>query len=433
MESSFIYYFWIVILILLSAFFSASEAALLSVSRIKLMNLVNEKSKIAEKVLHLKSDASKFISAILVGNNIVNILATSLFTRLLIEKIGPTEGVILSTIITSIVIIIFGEMLPKSIGAAGSLKISMLVYYPVTFFIYIFYPIVYLLTKLSQFTLRLLGIKNSFGDLITTQEELETVINASHEEGLIEEEQKELMKSVFEFRDIRVYEVMVPRVDMVTINVEGGISKFMEVVGETGYSRIPVYEDSIDNIIGILYSKDVMSKIGKGEDIEKIEIRKIMRKAEFVPDSKKVEELFREMREKKLHMVIVIDEYGGVAGLITLEDIIEELVGEIQDEYDTEEPFFKLNEDGSYEIAGSYPIDDLNELLQIDLSSEEYDTISGFILSSLGHIPTVNEKLTYGDYVFRIEQIKNRRIIKVRVEKNKESIGEEYSEKNNNS
>jgi CBS domain containing-hemolysin-like protein len=139
------------------------------------------------------------------------------------------------------------------------------------------------------------------------------------------------------------------------------------------------------------------------------------------------------MREKKLHMVIVIDEYGGVAGLITLEDIIEELVGEIQDEYDTEEPFFKLNEDGSYEIAGSYPIDDLNELLQIDLSSEEYDTISGFILSSLGHIPTVNEKLTYGDYVFRIEQIKNRRIIKVRVEKNKESIGEEYSEKNNNS
>lgn len=168
MESSFIYYFWIVILILLSAFFSASEAALLSVSRIKLMNLVNEKSKIAEKVLHLKSDASKFISAILVGNNIVNILATSLFTRLLIEKIGPTEGVILSTIITSIVIIIFGEMLPKSIGAAGSLKISMLVYYPVTFFIYIFYPIVYLLTKLSQFTFRLLGIKNSFGDLITT-------------------------------------------------------------------------------------------------------------------------------------------------------------------------------------------------------------------------------------------------------------------------
>lgn len=428
MGSSFAYYFWIIVLILLSAFFSASEAALLSVSKIKLLNLVNEKSKIAEKVLHLKSDASKFISAILVGNNIVNILATSLFTRLLIEKIGPTEGVILSTIIASIVIIIFGEMLPKSIAAAGSLKISMLVYYPVIFFIYIFYPIVYLLTRLSQFTLRLLGIKNNFGDLITSQEELEAVINASQEEGLIEKEEKELMKSVFEFRDIRVYEVMVPRVDMVSINIEGGILKFMEVVGETGYSRIPVYEDSIDNIIGILYSKDVMSKIGKGQNVEKINIREIMRKAEFVPDSKKVEELFREMREKKLHMVIVIDEYGGVAGLITLEDIIEELVGEIQDEYDTEEPFFKLNEDGSYEIAGNYPIDDLNELLQIDLSSEEYDTISGFLLSALGHIPTVNEKVSYEDYIFTIEQIKRRRIIKVKVEKSERNIDE-----NNNS
>lgn len=417
MSTSFFYYLWIAILILLSAFFSASEAALLSVSRIKLTSLINEKSNVAKKVLNLKHEPNKFISALLIGNNIVNVLATSLFTRLLIEIVGPDKGVLLSTIIISIVIIIFGEMIPKSIGATNSLKASIIVYYPVTFFIYLFYPIVFLLTKLSQVVLKLLGIKKSAKDLMLSQEELETVIEASHEEGLIEKEERELIESVFEFRDTKVYEIMVPRVDMVSIDIKDGISEFLKVIGNTGYSRIPIYDDSIDNIIGILYAKDVMRRIGRGENIEKVNIREIMRKAEFVPDSKKVDELFKEMREKKQHMMIVVDEYGGVCGLITLEDIIEELVGEIQDEYDIEEPFFKVKEDGSYEIAGNYPISDLNELLGIDLSNEEYDTMSGFLLSSLGHIPTVNEKVKYGEYIFTINQIKGRRILKVRVEK----------------
>jgi CBS domain containing-hemolysin-like protein len=425
MEASPWYYFWIIVLILFSAFFSGSEAALLSVSRIALRSIIGERVKTAEKILKLKQDPARFIGALLVGNNIVNILATSLSTRLLILMVGPNKAIFLSTAILTIIIVIFGEMLPKIVGTSNPTKISLLVYYPVVFFIYILYPIVFLITKLSELILKILRIKTDKKGLISNQQELEAVIDVSQEEGIIEEEEQEMIKSVFEFGDTHVYEIMVPRVDMVCIDVEENITGFLKVVGETGYSRIPIYEDSIDNIIGIVYSKDVMSKIGKGIDIKNLNIKEIMRKAEFVPDSKKVDELFREMRDKKQHMMIVIDEYGGVCGLVTLEDIIEELVGEIQDEYDTEEPFFKEKEDGSYEVAGNFPIDDLDELIGIDLSSEEYDTVSGFLLSSLGHIPNVGEKVFYEGYTFTVDQIKNRRIIKVNVKKEETNKSED--------
>lgn len=421
------YYLWIVILLFFSAFFSVSEAALLSVSRLALKSKSQKNSKIADKILRLKEKSNYFISALLIGNNLANIFMTSLFTgaMLIILPKNITLAVLLSTIFCTIIIVILGEMIPKSVGTADSLRMSNLVYYPVVFFIKLFFPLVWILNAIAALFHRIFSIKHASHSIIGDQQDLEAVIDISQEEGIIEKEERSLIKSVFEFSDTDVDEIMVPRVDMICLNIEDGIEKFLSLVDETDYSRIPVYEDKIDNILGILFVKDVFRyfKITDPEEKKdkKIDIRKIMRKAYFVPESKKVDDLFREMRDKQQHMMMVVDEYGGISGLVTMEDILEELVGEIQDEYDREESFFKENPDHSYSIAGNYPIDELNELLHLSLPEEEFDTISGFLLAELGHIPIIDETVESAGYIFTIKQIKNRRILQVHVRKLEEN------------
>lgn len=419
------FYLWIALLILLSAFFSASEAALLSVSRLALKNQSQKNPKLSEKVLLLKEKANNFISALLIGNNLVNILLTSLFTNQMIRSLDEKYAILVSTIFCTIIIVILGEMIPKSLGTADSLKTSQLVYYPVEFFIKLFYPLVWILNGITTVFHKAFSISNSPHPIIGNQQGLEAVIDISQEEGIIENEERSLIKSVFEFSDTEVDEIMVPRVDMICLDIEDGIEKFLSLINETDYSRIPVYEKSIDNILGILFVKDVFRyfKISDESDKKdkKIDIRKIMKKAYFVPESKKVDDLFREMREKRQHMMLVVDEYGGISGLVTMEDILEELVGEIQDEFDREDPFYEENPDHSYIIAGNYPIDELNELLHLELPEEEFDTISGFLLAELGHIPIIDELVEHSGYVFTIKQIKNRRILQVHVKRMEEN------------
>jgi putative hemolysin len=418
MDNLLIYYVLIAICILLSAFFTIAEAALLSVNRISLRHLIQQKNELAGKVLLLKDKPNQFINALLIGNNTVNILAASLSVNLFIRLIeNQNQAVFLSTVAMTLLIVVFGETLPKNIGSSNSTKISLLFYYPVKFTITIFTPIVWLLNLVVFGFSKLFHLETKSNSIITNQMELETVIDISQEEGIIEKEERSLIKSIFEFSDTKVYEIMVQRVDMVSVDILDGITEVMKVVGDTGYSRIPIYEENVDNILGIVYTKDIFQSLTLNPDYHSINLKKIIRKADFVPESKKVDELFREMRDKKQHMVLAVDEYGGISGLVTLEDILEELVGEIQDEYDTEEPYFLQKEDGSFEIAGNYPIDDLNELLSMEIPTEEVDTISGFLLSELGHIPVVSEKVEFGDYLFTIDQIKGRRILKVVVKK----------------
>jgi len=289
----------------------------------------------------------------------------------------------------------------------------------------LFYPLVWVLNWISSLFHKMFSISPAPHSIIGDQQGLEAVIDISQEEGIIEKEERSLIKSVFEFSDTEVDEIMVPRVDMVCLNIEDGIEKFLSLVNETDYSRIPVYEESIDNILGILFVKDVFRYFRISDSDEKkdkkIDIRRIMKKAYFVPESKKVDDLFREMREKQQHMMLVVDEYGGISGLVTMEDILEELVGEIQDEFDKEEAFYEENPDHSYVIAGNYAIDELNELLHLNLPEEEFDTISGFLLAELGHIPVVDETVEHSGYIFTVKQIKNRRILQVHVRKLEEN------------
>lgn len=422
MNSQLLNIMFIVLCILFSAFFTVAEAALLSVNRITLKHLIQQKIGKAEKVLLLKDKPNLFINALLIGNNAVNILAASISTNFFIRQISnQSKAVFVSTLVMTILIVVFGETLPKNVGSSNSSKISLFVYYPVMVTIIIFYPLVWILNRIVLGFSKLFHLETKSNSIITNQMELETVIDISQEEGIIEKEERSLIKSIFEFSDTKVYEIMVQRVDMVSVDILDGMEEVMKVIGETGYSRIPVYEESVDNILGIVYTKDIFQALTVSPDYHSIKLHKIIRKADFVPESKKVDELFREMRDNKQHMVLAVDEYGGISGLVTLEDILEELVGEIQDEYDTEEPYFRQKEDGSFEIAGNYPIDDLNELLSMEIPTEEVDTISGFLLSELGHIPVVSEKVEFGNYLFTIDQIKGRRILKVVVQKRKET------------
>lgn len=419
-----LYYFFILICVLLSAFFTVAEAALLSVNRITLKHLIQQKIKNANKVLHLKEKPNRFINALLIGNNTVNIIAASLATKFVITQWpnNQNQAVLISTIAMTLLIVVFGETLPKNVGANYPTKISLFLYYPVKVTMSLFSPIVWILNHIVGGFSKLFSLETKSNSIIKNQMELETVIDISQEEGIIEKEERTLIKSIFEFSDTKVYEIMVQRVDMVSVDVLDGIESVMKEIGETGYSRIPIYEENVDNILGIVFTKDIFQALTSNPDYHKINLRKIIRKADFVPESKKVDELFREMRENKQHMVLAVDEYGGISGLVTLEDILEELVGEIQDEFDTEEPYFRQRDNGSYEIAGNYPIDDLNELLTMEIPTEEVDTISGFLLSELGHIPVVSEKVEFGDYLFTIDQIKGRRILKVVVEKREELL-----------
>lgn len=407
--------FVIFFLVLLSAFFSASEVALLTVNRITLKHMAEQKSNKAKALLLLKQNPNRFISAILIGNNIANIFAASVGTRLAI-LLAPesTTVLMLSTFALTIIIVIFGEMLPKSFANNNPLKVSFLIYYPIRISIALFYPLVIILEGLNHGLMKLFGVKNVHStSIIADQRELETMIDISQEEGILEQDERAIIKSVFEFSDTRVYEIMVQRVDMVSLDISKGIQGFMELIKTTGYSRVPVYENEVDNILGIAFTKDVMQEVIHSKAMDEIDLKKLIRKAHFVPESKKVDELFKLMRETRQHMIMAVDEYGGISGLITMEDILEELVGEIQDEYDTEEPYFRKLDDTSYEIAGNYPIDDLNELLEISLPTEECDTISGYLLSELGHIPVAGEKVLTDQHTFIVSKIEGRRIVKV--------------------
>jgi putative hemolysin len=405
-------------LIFISALFSASEIALLTVSRVTLKHMAEQKINKAQNLLKLKQNPNRLIGAILIGNNLTNIFAASFGTRVAID-LGATMGspglmILLSTLMLTIIIVVFGEMLPKSLANNYSLKASFFVYHPIRFSIFIFYPLVVILEKINQSFLRIFHVKSDYvNPIICDQKELETMIDISQEEGILEQDERAIIKSVFEFSDTRVYEIMVQRVDMVSLDVNKGILGFMELIESTGYSRVPVYENEVDNILGIAFTKDVMQEVIKNKPLDDIDLRSILRKAHFVPESKKVDELFKQMRDTRQHMVLAVDEYGGISGLLTLEDILEELVGEIQDEYDTEEPYVRKVDETSYEIAGNYPVDDLNELLNVNLSNEECDTISGYLLAELGHIPVAGEKVYHEDFTFIVSKIEGRRILKV--------------------
>ena len=386
----------LVILLFLSAFFSSAETAMTTVNKIHIMSRANMGNRRAKTLLKIIDNPGKLLSTILVGNNIVNLSASSLATTWTTRVFG-NAFVGVATGILTLLVLLFGEITPKTMATIYAEKIS-LSYAPVIYLLMkVLTPVIFLVNKLSNGILRLLGIDPDGKQNTMTEQELRTIVDVSHEDGVIESEEKQMIYNVFDFGDSRAKDVMVPRIDMSFIDVNATYEELLEAFKEDGYTRYPVFEDSTDNIIGTINMKDLL--LWNPE--EKFSIRNILRKPYFTYEHKSTASLLMEMKEYSVNFVIVLDEYGATAGMITMEDLLEEIVGEIRDEYDEDEveDMEEIIPKREYKAQGSAKLDDLNERLGLGLKSEDYDSIGGYIIEKLDYFPEQGETYTANDGV----------------------------------
>ncbi len=428
--------FFIILLISINAFFAASEIAILSVKQSKLRPLIEKNNKSANIVNKYLEEPSKFLATIQVGITMAGFFASALSAKTLAVKFGEalkksniivlnqfadTISFVLITIIVAYITLVLGELVPKRMALQKSDKIALFAAKPMAFISKIAFPIVKLLTSTTNLTVKLLGGSIKYDSQQITEEEIRLMINVGEEKGIIQETETEMINSIFEFDDTIVKEVMTPRTDMIVININAEMEEILNIIVEEHFSRIPVYMDTIDNIIGILYVKDLFGIIRKDGELE-ISLKDVIRDANYVSEYKKIDELFRDMQKSKNHMAIVIDEYGGTAGLITIEDLLEEIVGNIFDEYDDEVLEFEQIDDKTYIVNGMLSLDEVNHIMGMDLPEEdlEFDTISGMVLSLSGKMPEVGDEVEFDGNTFRIEEVEDKRITKIRITKSDE-------------
>ena len=402
----------LVVLLLGSGFFSASETSLMSLSKIRIRYMEDEGVKGAKLVGSLIEKSSDLLSSILVGNNIVNIAATSVSTSLFISIFGD-GGVAIATAVMTVLVLVFGEITPKTIAANSPEKVAVVVSKPISIIMKITKPIVWVFNLLTGIIFKIMGIDNDGVKPFITEEELKAMVNVSHEEGVLEMEEREIINNVFQFGDMQAKEAMIQRLDMVAIDIEDSYDEIIELFKSEKLSRLPVYQESIDDIVGILNIKDIIFL--SDEEIENFDIKDYVREAFFTYEFKKITQLLEEMKKEKTQMAIVVDEYGGTAGLLTIEDLVEVIVGDIDDEYDEEEEEIVKINDNEYLVEGSTKISDVNEQLGINLESEEFDSIGGFIIGYLKRIPEENEIIEFEDVKFKVESIDKNRINKIRI------------------
>lgn len=382
----------LIILLLLSAFFSSAETALTTVNRIRIRSLADDGSKRAKTVLKITDNSGKMLSAILIGNNIVNVAAASITTSLA-YSLGGSAVAIANAVIT-IAILLFGEITPKTTATIHAEKLA-LIYAPIiSIFMKIMTPVIFIINGLSNAVLLLLRIDPNAKNQTMTENELRTIVDVSHEDGVIESDEKEMIYNVFDLGDAKAKDVMVPRVHVTFADVNTTYEELIEIFREDKFTRLPIFEDSTDNVIGTINMKDLLLF----DNTKEFHIRDILREAYFTYEYKNISELLVEMREASFNIAIVLDEYGDTAGLITLEDILEEIVGEIHDEYDeNEEDFIKEIGEREYMIEGSTNLDDLNDRLDLQLESEDYDSLGGFIIEHLDRLPEEGDSITTED------------------------------------
>ncbi len=404
----------------MSGFFSASETALTAFNRSKLPE-IEEKSLHKAKLLKKWIEKpNKMLTAILIGNNIVNILSSAIATTVAMKLVGGGEAILLVTALMTVIILIFGEITPKVVAKSyptmvASFVISVI--YPMSL---LFSWLISVLMFISRVIARLFNIKITDGNLMITEEDIKSFVNVGEQEGIIEEEEREMIHSIFEFGDARVRDVMVPRTTMFAVEGNKTLNDIWNEVIDNGFSRIPVYEESIDNIIGVVYVKDLFNVIREGQ--LEVEVKNFVRGAYFVPETKPLVEMLEEFKSKHIHIAIVVDEYGGTSGIVTIEDLIEEIVGEINDEFDEEdEESVKKVGDNKYIVDAMLPIDEINDAVEIKLvESEDYDSLGGFIYSALGRVPEEKDlvKLEDEGLELRVLEVDNRRVVKVLIIKN---------------
>ena len=400
----------ILVLVFLSAFFSSSETALVTVNKIRMKNLAENGDKRAAKVLKVTSDSGKMLSAILIGNNIVNIGASSIATMLAVDIFGDIGSGIATGVLT-LVILIFGEVSPKTMATIKADSFSLAIAGIIDVLMFVLTPVIFIINTFASGVLRLLRINPYDADKAMTEYEIRTIVDESQESGVIEDEEREMIHNVFDFGDSLAKEVMVPRIDMTFVHVDASYKELIEIYREYKYTRLPVYEESTDYIIGIINMKDVILI----EDTNNFSIRDIIREPYFTYEHKNTSDLFIEMRQASIPLAIVLDEYGVTAGLVTLEDLLEEIVGEIRDEYDSdEEDAIKQLSEYEYMILGSTNLDDVNDALDLEFESDDYDTIGGYCLQLLDHLPEENETVSTEDgVVITIKEVDKNRIERI--------------------
>lgn len=382
----------LIILLMLSAFFSSNETALTTVNKIRLRALADDGNKRAAMVLDItENHTSKMLSAILIGNNIVNISASSLSATLAYAFGGYMVSI--ATAVLTVAILVFGEITPKNYATINAEKISLRYIRVIKFFMVIMTPVIFIINLFSRAIMLLLRVDPAASKRGMTEEELRTIVDVSHERGVIESDEKEMINNVFDLGDANAKDIMVPRVHVTFADVNSTYSELIDIFREDKFTRLPVYEDSQDNIVGIINMKDLL--LCARDD--SFNIRDIMRKPHFTYEYKSISELLVEMRESTFNIAIVLDEYGEMAGLITLEDILEEIVGEIHDEYDEHEDQLYQLSDREYVIEGAMNLDDVNERLQTEFFSEDYDSLGGFIIEHLDRLPELNDEVTTED------------------------------------
>jgi len=401
-------------LLFVSGFFSASETALTSLNHIKVKQLQQKRIRGAEVIAKLVDQSDRILSTTLLGNNLANTAATAFATEFVVQLMGGAGGgTVIVTFVMTTMILIFGEITPKTYASNNGERVALRLGRSLLFISTVLYPLLKVLNFITTGVIRIFGGEINAGLPFVTEDEIRTLIRVGHEEGLIHEQESEMINSIFEFDDTSVREIMIPRIDIVAVDSLSGLKDVVKAVRDSGFSRIPIYEDNIDNVIGILYAKDLLAfTYTCSEDFA---VKGLMREAFYVPESKKLNHLLLEMKKERVHMAIVLDQYGGTAGLVTIEDVVEEIVGEIKDEYDIERPYIINNKDKSLTVSGMATVEELKEDYGLDLPDQGFETLGGLVFNKLGRLPLKGDKVKFGEVFVEVTGIGRRRIVEMKI------------------
>ena len=417
-------------LILLNAFFAMAEIALVSLRKTRIKQLIEEGSHRARTVQRLVEDPTRLLATVQIGVTLVGFFASAAGAVTLAQPLasvlertgipivaGNAAGlaVFLVTLVIGYFSLVVGEISPKSLALQYAEKVALWSAGPLLLLSIILHPLVRVVTWSSNLLVRPFGGTATFSPPVVTEEELKMLVSAGEEEGVLEEEEREMIHSIFEFTDTVVRKVMVPRIDMKSVDVEAPIEELLDVIMNAGHSRVPVYEEDVDHIVGIVHAKDILR--GLHEHDKNITIRQLMRPPFIIPENKMIDELLAEFKKSKIQLAIVVDEYGGTAGLVTIEDLLEEIVGDIMDEYDVEEPMVEVIDANTSIVDARMPIDEINEQMDLELPEEEFDTIGGFVFGLFGKQPHLGESVEYDGAELTIEKTDGRRIHKIKITK----------------
>jgi putative hemolysin len=414
-----LYLVLLIVCLFLSAFFSGSETAFISLQRIRVQHLVDTKVRGARRVAKMMEKPEKFLSTVLLGNNLVNTAAAALATFLAISFWGDQWGVLIATIVITILLLIFCETTPKTIATRHAEKISLTFVGLIEALSWLFTPFVIVLSWIASGFARIFGGKTVPRSL-ANEEEIRTMISMGHKEGTFEEEEATMLHKVFDFGNRPALEVMVPRTEVIWVTKGTKITDFLQVYAENPLSRFPVYEENIDNVIGILAVKDILMAQAKGQIDDKSTIDDLIRPAYFAPETKRVSELFAEMKDKNYRITVIVDEFGGTAGIVSLSGLMEEIVGPVGDELAEIEKEYESIDEYTFQIDGGMRVEEANEEMSLDLpEGEDYETVAGFVLDLLGHIPKEGERLKYKQLKIVITEMRGMKIEKIRITKEK--------------